>query len=260
MKRIGLAVVLAVALLGSGGCGGGGQHVAYRPAAFGVPGQCYYVNSPAEAISLQAAGLCEPGWAPTIMPMAWHSMYYPYYSSPSYYRTYVPAASRTVYAQSEKSWGSSNKSSIATEAKKATYQGSNGKTVTADKIGATKYGAGNRFGDPKTKFGGGSRNATNPAPTVTPPSVSAKTPQSPSAPSKPSTKASGGGSSGGTKATPSKPASPSKPSSGSKSGGIKSGGSSRPSGGSKPSGGFGGGSRGSGGYGGGSRGYGGGRR
>lgn len=226
MKKILATVILAASVLV--GCGGG-QAVAYRPISYGENNQCYYVNSPAEVIALQAQGLCQAGWAPTLMPLYWHQRYWNYYSSPSYYNVYVPASSRTVYVASERSWGSINKSSIATASKTATYQGSNGKTVTADKIGVAKYGGGSRFGPVGTKFGGGSGRVNTQSPST--PSVKA-----PSAPSSPSVKA---------------PSSPSKSYGGSgrpSSGGTKSygGGSSRPfSGGTKS-------------YSGGSRSYGGG--
>jgi hypothetical protein len=189
MKRAMLLLSMMIALAGCGG----GSHVAYRPIAFGENNQCYYVNSPAETQMLMDRGLCDRGWAPTIMPSYWHSMYYPYYSSPAYYRTYVPVGVRTVYVNSEKTWGSSNKTMIAEKAKAAQYQGSNGKTVSADKIGATKYGAGNRFGPAGTKFGGGNRNPiTTPASglpkvdaTPTKPGPAVKTAPSPKAPKSP---------------------------------------------------------------------------
>lgn len=231
MKKIILSIILAAAILA--GCGGG-HPIAYRPIAYGENNQCYYVNNPAEVITLQAQGLCQPGWAPTLMPLYWHQRYYPYYSSPAYYNVYVPVASRSVYITSERTWGSSNKTAIATASREATYKGSNGKTVPASKIGAAKYGGGARFGPEGTKFGGGSARTGTPSQTP-----SAKTPSSPSvkAPS-----------------APSKPASPSP--SPSKSYG---GGSGRPSSGSGGSHSYGGGSRSYGG-GGGSHSYGGGRR
>lgn len=243
------ATVLAAVLLA--GCGGG-HAVAYRPAAYGEGTSCYYVNSPAEAIALQAAGLCQPGWVPTLMPVYWHQRYYPYYASPAYYHVYVPAPARSAYAGAERSWGASNRTAIATAAREATYKGSNGKVVSASKIGATKYGGGARFGPPGTKFGGGARTATpgpapgagaTPAPGATPsPAPAAKTAPAP-APKAPAGRAPSGGSKG----------SPGARSSGGGSGGrTSSGGGSRPSGG-----GFGGGSRSSGGgggsFGGGSR-------
>lgn len=208
MRR--LATVLAGVVLAAGlGACGGGQAVAYRPASFGVPGQCYYLHDPLEAMALQRAGLCEAGWMPTIMPLAWHQMYAPYYASPRYINIYVPSEQRTAFRRTEQTWGAANKGVIAAQAKQAKYLGSNGKTVTADKIGATKYGAGNRFGPSGTKFGGGSgRGGSKPVagtpskapaapktPTVTPKSPAPKSPSvnTPKAPSGPS-KSYGGGS------------------------------------------------------------------
>ncbi len=182
MKRIILSVIIAAAILA--GCGGGSP-VAYRPIAYGENNQCYYVNSPAEVITLQAQGLCDRSWAPTLMPLLWHQRYWNYYSSPSYYSVYVPVASRSVYITTERTWGSNNRAAIATASREATYRGSNGKTVPASKIGAAKYGGGSRFGPVGTKFGGGS------ARTGGAPSPSVKAPSSP-APSKGYSGSSGG--------------------------------------------------------------------
>jgi hypothetical protein len=245
MKRFALGIILAASLVACGG----GQHLAYRPIAFGQGGHCYYAQDPGEVLALQRAGLCDPTWTPLLMPPAWHQMYYPYYSSPAYVRSYVPAPSRSVYVDRERSFGSSNRSAIDLEAKKATYLGSNGKTVSAEKIGVAKYGAGNRFGPVGTKFGGGARNATpSPAPSPGAPGGVAP-PKTPSSPAHETP-------------TPKAPA-PSK----SFGGGARNGGSSGHVGGSHvggsgtggKTGGFGGGSRG-GGYSGGSHSFGGGHR
>jgi hypothetical protein len=226
-----LAVVMAATVLA--GCGKDEKKVAYRPTSFGENGQCYYVDHPDEALALQRNGLCDPSWAPTVMPVYWRQMYHPYYASPAYYRSYVPVATRTVYVDRQKTWGSANRTAIAEKAKGATYLGSNGKTVAAEKIGATKYGAGNRFGDPATKFGGGSRGKTpSTTPATTP--VTAKTPTNADTPK------------ADPKATPTpKPKAPSPP----KASNPKPQ-SPKPQSPSRPSGGYGGGSRGGGSYGG----------
>lgn len=243
--RLALALIGVVAFAGLGGCGRS-EPVAYRPAAFGVPGQCYYLHDPLEALELRARGLCDPGWAPTLMPLAWHQMYYPFYSSPSYINVYVPRAQRTVVLRGERTWGSANKGAIAAQARQAKYLGSNGKVVPASKIGATKYGAGNRFGPSGTKFGGGDRGADPSKPRVKAPTV--KTP--------------GGGpsKSPGVKPPTAKPPAPKAPSSPPKSPTVRA-----PSGGGRSSGGGGysgggGGGRSSGGGGGGGRSSGGGGR
>lgn len=151
---------IMLAMLGLAACSS--RPLAYRPAAFGENGHCYYAQSPLETQMLFDQGLCDRSWVPMLMPSLWHQRYYNYYSSPAYYTVYVPAGSRSTYQTSESTFGSTNRSAINQEAPKATYKGSNGKTVTADKIGAAKYGAGARFGPAGTKFGGGSaRNGTS---------------------------------------------------------------------------------------------------
>lgn len=178
MKRAIFAIIITGFILT--GCAHS-QRIAYQPTSFGENGHCYYVDSPYEAQELIRSGMCPSDWIPYPISPLFHQRYFNYYASPSYYRVYVPVASRSSYASSEKSWGSSNRTAIATESKTATYKGSNGKTVTADKIGVAKYGGGSRFGPVGTKFGGGSGRVTNsPAPA---------SPKVPSAPSKPATPA-----------------------------------------------------------------------
>lgn len=199
MRKTLFALMLVVGLLT--GCGRG-HPVAYRPIAFGENNQCYYVQNPAEVIALQQQGLCDPSWAPAVMPSYWHMRYWNYYSSPAYYTVYVPAPSRAAYSTAERSWGSGHQAEISTAARQATYKGSNGKTVTAEKIGAAKFGGGARFGPTGTKFGGGARTAPveGPAPKSTPtPAPKAEAPKStptPRPPAKPSSgpKPSSGGS------------------------------------------------------------------
>lgn len=190
---------LGAATLGAA-CGGGDrERIAYRPISFGENGACYYLHDPAEAFALQAAGLCDPSWVPAVMPGHWHQQYYPYYASPAYVRVYVPAPVRDRYVAAEKNWGKANKTAISQASKGARYRGSNGKEVPAERIGATKYGAGNRFGDPGAKFGGGSGRGE------TKTTGKATTPASRPVTAKPSTPAT-------SKPTPatSKPATPSK--------------------------------------------------
>src|SRR2546430_9904090 len=71
--------------------------MSYAPSAYGESGHCYYAYDPAEVIALQQSGLCPRTWKPMIMPVYWHSMYYMYYDSPSYYDLSIPVASRTYY-------------------------------------------------------------------------------------------------------------------------------------------------------------------
>jgi hypothetical protein len=181
MKRVLLSLGLTMALVG---CGGGGHPVACRPLIFGGGGHCYYAQSPAEVVALQQAGLCDPTWTPLLMSPAWHAAYWPYYSSPAYYSLYVPRAQRSSYAGLERSWGSTNQTAIAESSKSAQYKGSNGKVVPAEKIGATKYGGGNRFGPVGTKFGGGARDATPGTPGGSKQPPAKATPDAPDSPSK----------------------------------------------------------------------------
>ncbi len=108
--------------------------VSYAPAAYGVPGHCYYIDDPAEATALIAAGLCPASWTPTLMPLAWHEEYYNYYASGAYYNTYVPVRYRTVWVSQSTSFYNTNKTTILVVQKQATYKGSNGKTVTGGSV------------------------------------------------------------------------------------------------------------------------------
>lgn len=142
--------------------------VTYAPAAYGIAGECYYVNSPAEAVALQAAGLCPSSWAPTPMPVAWEDAYYSYYSSPAYYDAYVPVKARTVYVQHAATFGKANKTAIATQSKLATYRTSTGKTVKGSHLatGKVRFGSGTSFGPAGQKYGGGNLRAPSSAKAV----------------------------------------------------------------------------------------------
>ncbi len=134
-----------------------GPDLTYAPAAYGVPGHCYYVDDPAEAIALQNAGLCPRSWAPTLMPVAWEEEYYDYYSSPAYYGTYVPVRIRTVYVQRETTFGHTYHTSIVARSKTATYRSSAGTVVKGSTLtGKTRFGSGKSVGASGQKYGGGS--------------------------------------------------------------------------------------------------------
>lgn len=151
------AAIGGAVLMSAAGCGSSSQPVAYAPAAYGANGQCYYVNSPAEAVALQNAGLCPRSWAATLMPLAWGETYYDYYDSPAYYNTYVPARYRTVYIHTETRFGTTYRSSIRTMSKTATYRTSAGTTVKGSAITSkTRFGSGSSFGSAGTRYGGGS--------------------------------------------------------------------------------------------------------
>ena len=157
MRKLILALVsLALAAAALAGCGSS-QPVTYTPAAYGVPGHCYYVDDPAEAYALRAAGLCPHSWAPTVMPLAWHEQYYGYYDSPAYYGHYVPAGARTGYVRQQTSFGHAYHTVIAKASKTATYRSSAGGTVSGSKITVSKakFGSGTSFGQTGTTHGGG---------------------------------------------------------------------------------------------------------
>jgi hypothetical protein len=148
------AAVLVTAALAVG-CSS--QPLTYAPAAYGANGDCYYVNSAAEAIALEAAGLCPRSWAPTLMPVAWEDEYYSYYDSPAYYDTYVPSRARTVYVRTETTFGKTNRTAITARSKLATYKSSAGKTVKGTQVTSkTQFGSGKSFGKSGQKYGGGS--------------------------------------------------------------------------------------------------------
>lgn len=126
--------------------------VSYAPAAYGANGQCYYDDDPYEAQQLLAAGLCPAGWVPAPMPLYWHEEYYSYYSSPAYYNRYVLVSHRTVYVTHETTFHTTYSSQIASASSKATYKGSNGKTVTGT-TAKMKFSSGSGS---TSKMGGGS--------------------------------------------------------------------------------------------------------
>jgi len=150
------AVSLAAAAVVAG-CSSAPAPLTYAPAAYGISGHCYYVDDPAEAVALQAAGLCPRSWVPTLMPVAWHEEYYAFYDSPAYYDTYVPAKVRTVYVQRQTSFGRTYRTAIATRSKTAVYRSSAGTTVKGSQVtGTTRFGSGKSFGTAGQKYGSGS--------------------------------------------------------------------------------------------------------
>lgn len=150
-----LGLVFGISILSA--CGSG-QPATYAPAAYGVPGHCYFVNSQAEAIALQNAGLCPRSWVPTVMPLSWEEEYYPFYSSPAYYNTYVPVRARHAYVRTETTFYRAHTSSIRTASARATYRSSTGGTVRGTTIikSKTSFGSGTSFGSSGSKYGSGS--------------------------------------------------------------------------------------------------------
>lgn len=123
------------------------QPAAYSMNAYGQNGQCYYIDDPAEATALIAAGLCQPSWRPYPMPLSWHEEYLDYYNSPAYYNTYVPVSYRSGWANQwgpNSSWYRQNKTTIIVVQKNAVYKDPSGKPIAATAIPSSKmsFGAG----------------------------------------------------------------------------------------------------------------------
>jgi hypothetical protein len=156
MRKILLALLAAGMLVSTLAACGGGDNVSYRPAAYGENGHCYYVEDPSEVYGLERDGYCHRDWTPMLMPLYWHMMYAPYYSSPAYYGRFVPRQSRTVFISHQTTFVNSHQSEIKSAVKTATYQGSNGKKVSGSTFGTRTFtGGGSRGG-----FGGGSNRKT----------------------------------------------------------------------------------------------------
>lgn len=166
-RRTGLitfGVVLAAVVLLLVICIPRGRPVAYRPVAMGEVqngiGMCYYddysgVDSMFQVQAFQRDRLCDPTWIPTPMPVYFHSRYFSFLRSEAFYNHYIPRQQINVFVNNEKTYLGANGSSIRAEAPKGTFKGSNGKTVTAEKIGVAKFGAGDSFGSAGKKFGSG---------------------------------------------------------------------------------------------------------
>lgn len=142
---------------------------------YGENGHCYYVDSPAEATALIAAGLCPAGWTPYQMPTYWEDEYWYYYDSPAYTR-YVPVARRATYNTTIINFQKSNGPAIAAASKRATYKTSTGNTVTGTPTAKLKFGNDDSFGAPGTKNGGGNLRGTIPSASTSAPSASKPAP------------------------------------------------------------------------------------
>jgi hypothetical protein len=155
-----LAGFIAAAVLAgcSSGPTGATQAVTYAPAAYGVPGHCYYVNYPAEATALIAAGACPRGWVPTQAPLSWEEEYADYYDSDAYVATYVPAADRVTYRSTQTTFYTRYKVTIVTAEKSAVYKSSTGATVKGYTGSAMKFSGGN--GSAVRNGGGSARSGS----------------------------------------------------------------------------------------------------
>ena len=158
------ALLPALALAGCGSTSGAAA--TYTPAAYyqtvnGTP-DCYFVSTPAEVTDLVNAGLCPQNSVATIMPISWEEEYWSYYSSPSYYNTYMPPSYRTHYTQvTVITFSKTYSKQITTASSKAVYKSSTGGTVKGStsklKFGtAPTSGTSGKSGTSKTVHGGGS--------------------------------------------------------------------------------------------------------
>lgn len=163
MKKFFLAAIAVGMLLSTASCGlsDDGSDVQV-PAAYyqTVNGQndCYYVTSPVEAQTLVQDGLCPANSVPYQMPVYWEEEYYPYYSSPAYYNTYVPASSRSIYVKyTIVSFKTKYSAGITKYSSKAVYKSSSSGTGSTYKSTTKSYGGGNRNSG-SSGYGGGSRS------------------------------------------------------------------------------------------------------
>jgi hypothetical protein len=113
----------------------GMDDLSYAPDTYGENGHCYYAYDPAEVLALQRAGLCPRTWTPVIMPVIWHSTYYMYYDSPSYYDHYIPVQRRTDYRTTATKFETEHQTEITRYSNSGKWKGSDvkkysGKTVT----------------------------------------------------------------------------------------------------------------------------------
>lgn len=109
--------------------------MSYAPDAYGENGRCYYAYDPGEIRYLQDAGLCPRTWTPVIMPVYWHSMYYAYYDSPSYYDHYIPVARRTYYRTTVvRKFEVEHKTEITKYSSKGKWKGSDGKKYSGKTV------------------------------------------------------------------------------------------------------------------------------
>lgn len=158
------AIASAVALAGCGSLGAS-QAATYTPAAYyqtvGGVNDCYYAASRTEVANLIAAGLCPANSVATAMPLSWDEEYFSYYSSPSYYNTYMPASYRTRYTQvTVVSFSKTYSRQIGAASSKAVYKSSTGGTVKGStsklKFGTSTTGGSSKSKSGTTVHGGGS--------------------------------------------------------------------------------------------------------
>ena len=164
-RRLAIVITgLFIALAALAGCSKS-RPVAYAPAAYGmqVGGiyQCYYVDNPLEVQTLIARGLCPPGSVPTRMPESRLNQYFAYYDSPAYYNTYVPVGYRNAYIGTYRTYYTQHVSVIDAASKTATWQGSDGKTVSGSKVDTAKMKFSTGSGSNSTMGGGSLRGGSS---------------------------------------------------------------------------------------------------
>jgi hypothetical protein len=150
-----LASLIASVALVSCGEGFDDPGVVYVPDARGPVGQCYYVLTPAECGDV-------PLLSPVLMPISWHSAYYGYYDSPSYYNSRVPVSVRNTYVTNVTRFESSHRSDLDRYGSQARWKGSDGKVKTG-KVQSVTFSGGSRNDGTTTRRitdnGGGSRSS-----------------------------------------------------------------------------------------------------
>jgi hypothetical protein len=128
----------------------------YSPSAYGElvggQGRCYYLDDPFEVRQLQAAGLCPSTWIPVAAPGYWRDRYADFHATPFYVSRFVLPEHRQAFGSAQNRYLTDRAPQIAAERTKATYLGSNGKMVTADRIAKAVTGGGAR-----NIIGGGDR-------------------------------------------------------------------------------------------------------
>lgn len=172
-NRLGASAIAVAALL-LAGCDAHQHHaapvdVSYSMVAYGENGHCYFIDDPAEATALLAAGLCQPGWVAYRAPLSWEEEYWSYYSSPAYVSVYVPVRSRTVYTTHITTFHTTYSTQITAASKNATYKNSTGATVKP--TGTLKFSSGGGTAN----NGGNMRGGASARPSSAPPNAPSAT-------------------------------------------------------------------------------------
>jgi hypothetical protein len=145
LKRLfGIVALAIVGAMAFAGCGNQFKQNYYRPASFGENGQCYYMQTQAEAEMLIREGLCQPTWRPAPAPWSWQTRYISYYESPEYRDYYVPASNRKIYAVYTRDFSTTWAKDIKVAEKSAVYVDNKGKKVDGTTVPRGQFGGGVR--------------------------------------------------------------------------------------------------------------------